>query len=60
MDYCEEPYTGTQLPRFEGAVIPNAVPGYRVDMTEAFTITPFYCRLRGNPGFSYIKKQQPF
>ena len=51
MSYSETAYTGTENPWKEGFLIEKAVPGYWEDMTDAFAMAPFYCKLRVNPEF---------
>ena len=71
MDYAEDAYLSSENPFQKTAaakdiagtepedrsrsVVENAVPGYWEDMTEAFTKTPFFCKLRINPEFGIQK-----
>ncbi len=51
MDYTPEAYRAEALPDFKGCPVEKAVPGYWEDMTDAFALTPFFCRLQINPEY---------
>ena len=51
MAYSEAVYTGTTNPWTKGFLIENAVPGYWEDMTDDFSLAPFYGRLKINPEY---------
>jgi len=63
MNYCEDAYLGTENPWGEGntdfdmrkGVIEKAVPGYWEDMTDSFSLVPFYNFLRINPEYGIQK-----
>ena len=52
MDYTAEKYLGSENPWTNKTnLIQNAVPGYWEDMTDSFTFTDFYHKLRMNPEY---------
>ncbi len=52
MDYTAEKYLGSENPWTNKTnLIQNAVPGYWEDMTDFFTFTDFYHKLRMNPEY---------
>ncbi len=63
MDYTEDVYTSEKEPfkaavteiadpnALSRAIVENAVPGYWEDMTDAFSETPFFGRLKINPEY---------
>ena len=57
MDYSEENYLSESCPTFKGAIIPNAVPGYWEDMTEAFKAASFFRHLKINPEYGLQQYQ---
>jgi len=51
MNYQQEKYTSSDIPKCDFYPIKNAVPGYWEDMTDAFQLVEFFGKLRINPEY---------